>query len=238
LTQSRCFPNYPLGPDLCRDDAVQGVISLLADLITFFASLDDRLAALAQSSPTMFFAVVALIIFVETGLVVMPFLPGDSLLFVAGAVTAIAGLNVHVLVAMLIVAAVVGDSVNYFIGSKVGLRVFDDPNSRVFKKEYLERTQAFYATYGAFSIVMGRFVPIVRTFVPFLAGVAQMPYRTFFFYNVVGGVAWITSLTYAGYIFGNIPWVKDNLSFIVIGIVIVSVLPMVIKYFQERKKAA
>jgi membrane-associated protein len=210
---------------------------MITDLITFFASLDDRLAALAQSSPTMFFAVVATIIFVETGLVVMPFLPGDSLLFVAGAITAIAKLNIHLLVGMLIVAAVVGDSVNYYIGSKLGLKVFDNPNSRVFKKEYLERTQAFYAKYGAFSIVMGRFVPIVRTFVPFLAGVAQMPYRTFLTYNIVGGVVWISSLTYAGYLFGNIPWVKDNLTLIVIGIVIVSVMPMVIKYWQERRKA-
>jgi membrane-associated protein len=210
---------------------------LITDLITFFASLDDRLTALAQASPTMFFAVVAAIIFIETGLVVMPFLPGDSLLFVAGAVTAIAGLNIYLLIAVLIAAAVVGDSVNYFIGSKLGLKVFEAPNSRVFKKEYLERTQAFYAKYGAFSIVMGRFVPIVRTFVPFLAGIAQMPYRTFLIYNIVGGVAWISSLTYAGYLFGNIPWVKNNLTLIVIGIVIVSVLPMVIKYVQERRSA-
>ncbi len=207
----------------------------LQSLIAFFGTLDDHLAAIAQSSPTLFFAVVATIIFVETGVVVMPFLPGDSLLFVAGAITAIAGLNVHLLVGLLIFAAVAGDSVNYFIGSKVGLKVFDDPNSRVFKRAYLERTQAFYAKYGAFSIVMGRFVPIVRTFVPFLAGVAQMPYRTFFFYNVIGGVLWISSLTYAGYIFGNLPWVKDNLSLIVIGIIVLSVMPMVIKFWQERR---
>jgi membrane-associated protein len=204
-------------------------------LIAFFGTLDDHLAAIAQSSPLLFFAVVATIIFVETGVVVMPFLPGDSLLFVAGAITAIAGLNVHLLVAILIVAAVTGDSLNYFIGSKLGLKAFDDPNSRVFKRAYLEQTQAFYAKYGAFSIVMGRFVPIVRTFVPFLAGVAQMSYRTFFFYNVMGGALWISSLTYAGYIFGNLPWVKDNLSLIVIGIIVLSVMPMVIKFWQERR---
>ncbi|TAG46617.1 MAG: DedA family protein [Betaproteobacteria bacterium] len=212
-------------------------MEILQQLIAFFGTLDDHLAAIAQSSPVFFFAVVATIIFVETGVVVMPFLPGDSLLFVAGAITAIAGLNVHLLVAILIVAAVAGDSLNYFIGSKLGLKAFDDPNSRVFKRAYLERTQAFYAKYGAFSIVMGRFVPIVRTFVPFLAGVAQMSYRTFFFYNVVGGVLWITSLTYAGYIFGNLPWVKDNLSLIVIGIIVLSVMPMVIKFWQERRAA-
>jgi membrane-associated protein len=211
---------------------------VLTELLTFFASLDDRLAALAQASPMMFFGVVALIIFVETGAVIMPFLPGDSLLFVAGAVTAIAGLNIHLFVVILICAAVAGDSLNYFIGSKLGLKAFEKKDSRVFKREYLERTQAFYEKYGAFSIVMGRFVPIVRTFVPFLAGVAQMKYRVFFIYNVVGGVLWISSLTYAGYMFGNIPWVQNNLTFIVIGIVITSVLPMVIKYLQERRRAA
>jgi membrane-associated protein len=211
---------------------------VLTELLTFFASLDDRLAALAQASPMMFFGVVAIIIFVETGAVIMPFLPGDSLLFVAGAVTAIAGLNIHLFVVILICAAVAGDSLNYFIGSKLGLKAFEKKDSRVFKREYLERTQAFYEKYGAFSIVMGRFVPIVRTFVPFLAGVAQMKYRVFFIYNVVGGVLWISSLTYAGYMFGNIPWVQNNLTFIVIGIVITSVLPMVIKYLQERRRAA
>ncbi len=210
---------------------------MLTELLTFFASLDDRLAALAQASPLVFFGVVALIIFVETGAVIMPFLPGDSLLFVAGAVTAIAGLNIHLFVVILIVAAVAGDSLNYFVGSKLGMKAFEKKDSRVFKREYLERTQVFYEKYGAFSIVMGRFVPIVRTFVPFLAGVAQMPYRLFFIYNVVGAVLWISSLTYAGYLFGNIPWVQKNLTFIVIGIVIVSVMPMVVKYLQERRKA-
>jgi membrane-associated protein len=209
---------------------------VLTELLAFFSSLDDRLAALAQASPLMFFGVVALIIFVETGAVIMPLLPGDSLLFVSGAVTAIAGLNVHLLVAILIAAAIAGDSVNYYVGSKLGLRAFDNKDSRVFKRVYLERTQAFYEKYGAFSIVMGRFVPIVRTFVPFLAGVAQMPYRVFFLYNVVGGVLWISSLTYAGYLFGNIPWVQKNLTLIVIGIVIASIMPMVIKYLQERRR--
>jgi membrane-associated protein len=209
---------------------------MLAELISFFTSLDVHLAGLATSSPALFFCVVALIIFAETGLVVMPLLPGDSLLFVAGAVTAISGLNIHLFVVILIAAAVLGDSVNYFVGSKLGMKAFENKNSHVFKPEYLARTQAFYDKYGAFSIVMGRFVPIVRTFVPFLAGVAQMPYRTFFFYNVVGGVTWISSLMYAGYFFGNLPWVKKNLSLIIIGIVIVSVLPMVIKFWQERRK--
>ena len=194
---------------------------MFAEILSFFTSLDTHLAALATGSPALFFGVVTLIIFAETGLVVMPLLPGDSLLFVA----------------ILIVAAVLGDAVNYFVGSKLGVRAFENKNSRIFKPAYLDRTQAFYDKYGAFSIVMGRFVPIVRTFVPFLAGVAQMPYRRFFIYNLIGGVAWISSLTYAGYVFGNIPWVKKNLSLIVIGIVIVSVLPMLIKFWQERRKS-
>lgn len=211
---------------------------MLSDLLHFFTTLDQRLAALAQGSPVMFFAVVAAIIFAETGLVVIPLLPGDSLLFVSGAVAALSGVSVHLLVAVLIVAAVVGDSVNYFVGSKLGMKAFENKESRVFKPEYLERTQQFYATYGNFSIVMGRFVPIVRTFVPFLAGVAQMPYRTFFTYNVIGGVAWISTITYAGYFFGNIDWVKKNLSLIVIAIVIASVLPIAIKMLQERRRPA
>jgi len=210
---------------------------MIAELLSFFSSLDDHLAALAQASPWLFFGVVTLIIFAETGLVVMPLLPGDSLLFIAGAITALAGLNVHLFVAILCTAAILGDAVNYFVGSRLGMKAFERKDSRIFKQEYLLQTQAFYEKYGAFSIVMGRFVPIVRTFVPFLAGVAQMPYRTFLVYNVIGGAAWIASLTYAGYLFGNIGWVRNNLSLIVIGIVAVSVLPIVIKVWQEHRRS-
>jgi membrane-associated protein len=210
---------------------------VITELIQFFTLLDDRLLAMAQANVWTFIGVVTLIIFIETGVVVMPFLPGDSLLFVSGAVAAITGVNVHLFVAILIVAAVLGDSVNYTIGRRVGLKLFANKDSKIFKQSYLKQTQAFYEKYGAFSIVMGRFVPIVRTFVPFLAGVARMPYSTFFMYNVIGAVLWITSLTYAGYIFGNLPWVKTNLSLIVIGIVIVSVLPIAFKYLQERRAA-
>jgi membrane-associated protein len=213
----------------------EGIKNVITELIEFFTLLDDRLLAMAQANVWTFIGVVTLIIFVETGVVVMPFLPGDSLLFVSGAVAAITGVNVHLFVAILIVAAVLGDSVNYTIGRRVGLKLFANKDSKIFKQSYLKQTQAFYEKYGAFSIVMGRFVPIVRTFVPFLAGVARMSYSKFFMYNVIGAVLWITSLTYAGYIFGNLPWVKTNLSLIVIGIVIVSVLPIAIKYLQERR---
>ena len=148
---------------------------------------------------------------------------------------ATAGLDIHVLVLLLIVAAVLGDSVNYSIGRYIGPRIFDKPDSRWFKQEYLRRTQAFYDKYGGVTIIIGRFVPIVRTFAPFLAGVAGMTYRRFLSYNVVGAVAWISSLVYAGYVFGNIPWVKQNLTLIVVAIVAVSLIPAVSTFISERR---
>jgi len=207
-------------------------------LTTFFyaiLSLDQTLAAIAVQYGPWLYALLFAIIFAETGLVVFPFLPGDSILFIAGTVVAIAGLNVHLLVALLVVAAILGDSVNYSIGHYIGPKVFDKPDSRWFRQSHLRYTQAFYDKYGGVTIIMGRFVPIVRTFAPFLAGVAGMRYRRFLAFNVIGAIAWIASLVYAGYIFGNIPWVKDNLSLIVIGIVVVSLLPAVITFLQERR---
>lgn len=198
-------------------------------------ALDQTLASIATEYGPWVYALLFAIIFAETGLVVTPFLPGDSILFVAGAVIASAGLNVHVLVALLILAAVLGDSVNYSIGHYIGPRVFDKPDSRWFKQEHLRRTQAFYDKYGGVTIIIGRFVPIIRTFAPFLAGVAGMSYKRFFAFNVVGGIAWVASLVYAGYVFGNIPWVKDNLTFIVVGIVVVSLIPVAVTFFKERK---
>jgi membrane-associated protein len=176
------------------------------------------------------------VIFAETGLVVFPFLPGDSLLFISGTVVAAASLNVHALVGTLWVAAVLGDSLNYAIGRYVGPKVFHRPDSRWLRQDHLRRTQAFYERYGGVTIIIGRFVPIIRTFAPFLAGVAQMSYQRFLAYNVVGGFLWIASLVYAGYLFGNIPWVKDNLTFIVLGIVVVSLIPAVATFMKERRE--
>ena len=190
-------------------------------------SLDQTLAQIAGQYGPWLYALLFVVIFAETGLVVFPFLPGDSILFIAGTVVASAGLNVHLLVALLIVAAILGDSVNYSIGHYIGPKVFDKPDSRWFKQDYLRRTQAFYDRFGAVTIIIGRFVPIIRTFAPFLAGVAGMTYRRFLAYNVVGAILWITSLVYAGYLFGNIPWVKENLTLIVIIIVFVSLIPAV-----------
>ena len=176
----------------------------------------------------------ALTIFAETGLVVLPFLPGDSLLFLGGTVVAAAGLNVHLLVAALALAAILGDSVNYSVGRYIGPRVFQRPDSRWLRQDHLRRTQEFYDRYGGVTIIIARFIPIIRTFAPFLAGVASMSYGRFLAYNVIGGVLWIGSLVYAGYLFGNIPWVKQNLSLIVIAIVAVSLLPVAITFLRER----
>ncbi len=208
---------------------------MLTTLIYSVLALDQTLARLAAEYGHWLYGLLFLVIFAETGLVVFPLLPGDSLLFIAGTVTATAHLNVHVLVVVLIAAAILGDTVNYSIGHYIGPRVFDKPDSRWFKQAHLRRTQAFYDRYGGITIIIARFVPIVRTFAPFLAGVAGMSYRRFISYNVIGGVAWISSLVYAGYLFGNIPWVKEHLEKIVLGIIAVSLLPVVITYWKERR---
>ncbi len=209
---------------------------MLTSLFYSLLSLDQTLAAIAGQYGPWLYALLFAIIFAETGLVVFPFLPGDSILFIAGTVTAAAaGLNVHLLVALLIAAAIAGDSVNYAIGHYIGPKVFDKPDSRWFRQEHLRRTQAFYDKYGGVTIIIGRFVPIIRTFAPFLAGVAGMSYRRFLSFNVIGAILWISSLVYAGYLFGNIPWVKNNLSLIVVGIVVVSLIPAVTTFLHDRK---
>lgn len=208
---------------------------MITTLVYSLLALDQTLAGLAGQYGAWLYGILFLVIFAETGLVIFPFLPGDSILFISGTVVAVAGLDVHVLVLVLVAAAILGDSVNYAVGRYIGPKVFHEPASRWFKREYLLRTQAFYDQYGGVTIIIGRFVPIIRTFAPFLAGVAGMPYRRFLSYNVVGGVAWIVSLVYAGYLFGNIPWVKENLTFIVVGIVIVSLLPAISTFIKERR---
>jgi membrane-associated protein len=210
---------------------------MLTTILYSLLALDQTLATLAAQYGAWLYAILFVIIFAETGLVVCPFLPGDSILFIAGTVVAAAGLDVHVLVVGLIAAAVLGDSVNYMVGHYIGPKAFHKPDSRWFRQEYLRRTQAFYDTYGGVTIIIGRFVPIVRTFAPFLAGVAGMSYRRFLSYNLVGGCLWIALLVYAGYLFGNIPWVKDNLSLIVIAIVVVSLLPAISTFVRERRAA-
>jgi membrane-associated protein len=215
---------------------------MLTTLIYSLFALDQTLANLAAQHAALMFAALFIVIFAETGLVIFPLLPGDSLLFVAGTVVASTGLNIHMLVVTLFAAAVIGDSLNYGIGRYVGPMAFSRPQDtwlgRWLKPEYLDRTHRFYEKYGGFAIVIGRFVPIVRTFAPFLAGVGAMTYRKFLAYNVLGGAAWIASFAYAGYLFGNIPWVKGNLAWIVLGIVIVSLVPVAIQYSTERRARA
>ncbi len=210
---------------------------MLTTLLQAVLELDKTLASLAVAYGPWLYALLFAVIFAETGLVVFPFLPGDSLLFIAGTVVAMGGLNVHVLVAALIVAAVTGDSVNHTVGRFIGPKVFERPDSRWFRQEHLRRTQAFYDKYGGVTIIIGRFVPIVRTFAPFLAGVAGMPYRKFVAFSLAGSTLWISSLVYAGYLFGNIPWVKNNLSLIVVGIVAVSLIPVATTWLREHRAA-
>jgi len=209
---------------------------MLTTLFYSLLALDQTLVTVAGQYGPWIYALLFIVIFAETGLVVFPFLPGDSILFIAGTIVATAGLSVHLLVALLIVAAVLGDSVNYAVGHYIGPKIYDRPDSRWFKQAHLQKTQAFYDKFGGVTIIIGRFIPIIRTFAPFLAGVAGMTYRRFLSYNVVGGVMWIGLLVYAGYLFGNIPWVKQNLSLIVIGIVIVSLIPAVSTFVAERRR--
>ena len=214
---------------------------MLTTLLYSLFALDQSLAGLAAQHAWMLFVALSVVIFAETGLVVFPLLPGDSLLFLAGTVAAASGINVHLLALTLAGAAVLGDSVNYAIGYFIGPKAFHRPQDtwlgRWLKPEYMDRTHRFYEKYGGFTIIIGRFVPIVRTFAPFLAGVGQMTYRKFLSYNVVGGCVWVGSIMYAGFLFGNIPWVKENLPWIVVGIVVVSLLPIAVQFLKERRAA-
>ena len=213
------------------------MIEAIGSLVAAVLALDQTLERLALEYGPWLYALLFAVVFAETGLVVTPFLPGDSLLFVAGAVAAgVAGasLDVHVLVGVLIAAAILGDSVNYAIGRWIGPKVFEH-ESRWIKREYLTQTQSFYDRYGAVTIIIGRFVPIVRTFAPFLAGVAALRYPRFLAYNVAGGILWVASLVYAGYLFGNLPWVREHLTLIVIVIVVVSLIPAVATFMRERR---
>ncbi len=213
----------------------------MGDLMQWFEGLlhiDEHIKTLATSPEFGLWAYVVLfaIIFCETGLVVTPFLPGDSLLFAAGWATTLEGssLDIWVLCALLIIAGVLGDAVNYHIGRWTGPRVSTGRLSRWINPKHIERTQLFFAKYGAKTIVLARFVPIVRTFAPFVAGIGQMEYRKFFLYNLIGAVVWVLSMTWAGYWLGNIPIVKENFELVVIAIVVLSILPAVIEYVMER----
>jgi membrane-associated protein len=209
------------------------------DLITLFIDvvvhLDDHLQALVAAHGAWIYLILFLIVFCETGLVVTPFLPGDSLLFVAGTVAAAGGMDIHLLVALLIIAAVLGDAVNYGVGHYIGPRIFSHSESRWLNPKHLQRAHDFYEKYGGKTIIIARFVPIIRTYAPFVAGAASMTYAKFALYNISGAVLWVVSLGYAGYFFGNIPLIKNNLTLVIIGIIILSIMPGVIEILRHRK---
>lgn len=207
-------------------------MEILQNLLHF----DTYLASIIGTLGPLTYVFLFLIIFAETGLVVTPFLPGDSLLFAVGTLAGSGFLNIWVVYITLLIAAILGDTVNYWIGHHLGLRVFSKQNSKIFKRSYLEKTSEFYVKHGGKTIILARFVPIVRTFAPFVAGVGKMHYRTFIFYNVIGGFLWVTSLTFAGYFFGQIPLVKANFEYIVIGIVLFSTLPVLVEVIRHKLK--
>lgn len=209
----------------------------MTEILDFILHIDKHLVALTAQYGLWVYAILFLIIFCETGLVVTPFLPGDSLLFASGAVVASSqgSLNIHIIILILLTAATVGDAVNFMIGKYFGEKLFSNPNSKIFKQEYLSKTHAFYEKYGGKTIILARFVPIVRTFAPFVAGMGNMHYGRFLRYNIIGALAWVLSLTYLGYVFGNLPFVKDNFGKVVIGIIVVSVLPMIVEFVRTKR---
>lgn len=209
-------------------------MELINFFIDFVLHLDRHLDLIIQQYGTWTYLLLFLIIFCETGLVVTPILPGDSLLFTAGTFAARGSLKVEILFLLLGIAAVGGDTVNYWIGHILGPKVFYQEKSRFFKKEYLDRTHAFYEKYGAVTIIIARFMPIIRTFAPFVAGIGSMSYLKFITYNVIGGVGWILIVISGGYFFGNIPIVKRNFTIVVMAIIFISVLPAIIEYLRQR----
>jgi len=205
------------------------------ELLETIIHFDEHLANLIDSIGPFSYIALFLIIFAETGLVITPFLPGDSLLFVVGTLAGSDYLNIWVIYPTLLAAAILGDTVNYWIGHRLGPKVFSKENSKFFKKTYLEKTREFYAKHGGKTIILARFVPIVRTFAPFVAGIGKMHYPTFLLYNITGALIWVTSLTFAGYFFGGLQIIKDNFEYAVIIIVIISLLPMIIEYLKHKK---
>jgi len=205
----------------------------ITQLIDLFLHLDRHLASVTRDYGAWVYALMFAIIFVETGLVVMPFLPGDSLLFVAGAIAAVGGLELWVLIVLLIVAAVLGDAVNYSVGRFFGPKVFGWEQSRFFNRAAFDRTHQFYERYGAITIIVARFLPFVRTFAPFVAGIAEMSYPRFALYNVVGGVLWVSSLSTLGFLFGNTSWVKANFALVTLAMIIIPGLPAVFEVLRH-----
>ncbi len=211
------------------------LLQLVKFLFEFIIHIDVHLSEIIQSYGVWTYLILFLIIFCETGLVVTPFLPGDSLLFAAGTFAARGDFNVMWLCILLSIAAILGDTVNYWIGSFVGPKIFHKEHVRFLNKEYLDRTHKFYEKYGGKTIIIARFVPIIRTFAPFVAGIGSMTYWHFISYNVIGGIVWIVAFVFAGFYFGNIPMVKNNFTMVIFAIIIISILPGVIEFIRQHR---
>ena len=209
-------------------------MEFLSDIIGIFLHIDEHLASVIDQYGTWTYVLLLLVIFCETGLVVIPFLPGDSLLFAAGAFAAKGVLSPHLLFILLTIAAIVGDTVNYAIGAFVGPRVFRE-NVRFLKREYLVKAEAFYEKYGAKTIVIARFIPIIRTFAPFVAGVGKMSYGRFATYNIFGGILWVALFIYGGYFFGNIAFVQEHFETVILAIIALSLLPPLVEWWRGRR---
>jgi len=208
-------------------------MDFLKTIVDMLLHMDEYMKLIIQQYGALTYGILFVVIFVETGLVIMPFLPGDSLLFAAGTFAALGDLNPWALFGLLAVAAVLGDTVNYWIGHRLGERAY---NSRWIKKEYLDKTHAFFQKHGGKTIFLARFVPIVRTFAPFVAGMGEMSYSYFISYNIIGGVTWVALFVFLGYFFGNLPIVQKNFEIVIIGIVFVSVLPAVFEWWKDRRE--
>ena len=204
-------------------------------LVNFILHIGDHLQELVKNYGNWIYAILFAIVFCETGLVVLPFLPGDSMLFAAGTIAAVGDMNIFVLIGLLIVAAILGDFVNFEIGKHFGQKLFSNPNSKIFKQSYLQKTHDYYERYGGRTIIIARFIPIVRTFAPFVGGMGNMNYAQFARYNIVGAVLWVVSFTTLGYFFGQLPIVKEHFSWIMIAIIVFSVVPMIVEIIRHRK---
>ena len=211
-------------------------MEVITNLIELFLHIDEYLAEIISQYGVWTYALLFVIIFMETGLVVTPFLPGDSLLFAAGSFAALGVLSPWMLVIILSIAAILGDTVNYWIGHYIGPKAFSG-NVRFLKKEYLDKTHAFYEKHGGKTIILARFVPIVRTFAPFVAGVGAMTYRKFILYNIIGGILWVNIFVWLGYFFGNLPFVKKNFEIAILAIIFISVLPMIYEFVKAKLEA-
>lgn len=213
-------------------------MELLTTFVDIMLHLDKHLAALVLQYGAWVYAILFVIVFCETGLVVTPFLPGDSLLFVAGALAAAGGMHIGLLIVLLVIAAVLGDAVNYAVGAWFGPKVFRWENSRFFNRSAFDRTHAFYETHGGKTVIIARFMPLIRTFAPFVAGVARMRYARFAMFNVTGALLWVVSLTLAGYWFGNLPWVKQNLTLVILAIIAISLAPVAVAWVKSKVSGA